>query len=83
MSTVQDPVPRAKPTEKATNIISSSWFKQIMQNNCPSNQGRSLTIAVPAKATSAERKLKNRALDTLNPDLTRIPKSPTYKEPSH
>lgn len=35
------------------------------------------TNAVPASATSAERKLKNRALDTLKPDLTRIPKSPT------
>ena len=37
----------------------------------------SSTIAVPASARSAERKLKNRALDTLKPDLTRIPKSPT------
>lgn len=35
-----------------------------------------LTIAVPARATSAERKLKNRALATLKPDLTKIPKSP-------
>lgn len=36
-----------------------------------------LTSAVPANATSAERKLKNSALGTENPDLTKIPKSPT------
>jgi hypothetical protein len=36
-----------------------------------------LTSAVPARATNAERKLKNKALDTVNPDRTRIPKSPT------
>jgi methionine-rich copper-binding protein CopC len=36
-----------------------------------------LTSAVPARAANAERKLKNRALDTVNPERTRIPKSPT------
>ena len=35
-----------------------------------------LTSAVPARATSADKKLKKRALETLNPDLTKIPKSP-------
>jgi hypothetical protein len=36
-----------------------------------------LTSAVPARAANAERKLKNRALDTVNPERTKIPKSPT------
>jgi hypothetical protein len=40
-------------------------------------KGEELTSAVPARATNAERKLKNKALDTVNPDRTRIPKSPT------
>lgn len=39
-----------------------------------------LTKAVPASATRAERKLKTRAFETLKPDLTRIPKSPTCTE---
>lgn len=39
-----------------------------------------LTNAVPARANNAERKLKKRALVTLKPDLTRIPKSPTCRE---
>lgn len=38
---------------------------------------RVLTSAVPANATSADKKLKNRAFDTLKPDRTKIPKSPT------
>lgn len=41
---------------------------------------KELTSAVPARATNAERKLKNRALDTVKPDRTRIPKSPTLTE---
>jgi len=43
------------------------------------DRDRVLTSAVPANATRAERKLKNKAFDTLKPDLTNIPKSPTYK----
>ena len=39
-----------------------------------------LTKAVPTSATRAERKLKKRAFETLKPDLTRIPKSPTCTE---
>lgn len=38
------------------------------------------TNAVPASATSAERKLKKRALETEKPDLTSMPKSPICKK---
>jgi hypothetical protein len=44
---------------------------------------KELTSAVPARATNAERKLKNKALDTVKPDRTRIPKSPTLIEKEH
>lgn len=35
-----------------------------------------LTNAVPASAVKAERKLKKRAFETVNPERTKIPKSP-------
>jgi len=35
-----------------------------------------LTNAVPASATRADRKLKNKAFGMLKPDLIRMPKSP-------
>lgn len=38
------------------------------------------TRAVPAMATNADRKLNARALNTLKPDLTKIPKSPTCSD---
>jgi hypothetical protein len=39
-----------------------------------------LTNAVPASATSADKKLKSKAFGMLKPDLIKIPKSPTCKQ---
>jgi len=47
-----------------------------INDDCPGSFPQTKTNAVPASATSAERKLKKSAFVTVKPDLTRIPKSP-------
>ena len=39
-----------------------------------------LTNTIPANVTRADRKLRNKALEPLKPELTKIPKSPTYRD---
>ena len=38
------------------------------------------TRAVPASATKADKKLKSNALNTVNPDCNKTPKSPTCRK---
>lgn len=58
-------------------MFSFVWYWR--KNNSTLYRYDALTNAVPASAARAERKLKDRAAETLNPDLTKMPKSPICK----
>lgn len=82
-TSIREECPGSLPKDNACTCSKVMCYIQGKKVALPMGIFKELTSAVPARATNAERKLKNKALDTVKPDRTRIPKSPTLTEKEH